>query len=171
MNILSSFAPSSCSKPVWLHFFFLEHRRRYLKKIHSLMCVCVFSELLFLTFTEQTTWVTFFKKWLFMFHRRKKLIQVLNNMRVNKWQNFHFGMNYPFNILSLLNTHCLFPHSNMHSGPKEMLSISAGHTCSVAFRLCALTLTLAQYVHTHTLVSDASHFSPITTSHTSPTAF
>jgi len=36
----------------------------------------------------------------FIFHRRKKIIQVQNDMRVSKSQNFHFfEENYPFNPL------------------------------------------------------------------------
>lgn len=34
-----------------------------------------------------------------MFHKRKKVLHILNEMRVSKWgQNFNFGMNYPFKI-------------------------------------------------------------------------
>ncbi len=40
---------------------------------------------------------TFFKISSFVFFRRKKLIQVWNNLKVTKWwQNFHFWVNYPF---------------------------------------------------------------------------
>ncbi len=34
-------------------------------------------------------------KYLFMFSRIEGFIQVWNNMRVSKWQNFHFWVNYP----------------------------------------------------------------------------
>jgi len=33
---------------------------------------------------------------LFVFCRRNKFTQVWNNLRVRKWQNFHFWVNYPF---------------------------------------------------------------------------
>jgi len=37
----------------------------------------------------------------FVFSRRNKFIQVWNNLRVRKWwQNFNFGVNYPFKIFS-----------------------------------------------------------------------
>ncbi len=36
----------------------------------------------------------FFRIFHFMFHRRKKVIQVWNNMKVSKLHNFHFRTNY-----------------------------------------------------------------------------
>ncbi len=48
----------------------------------------------------KTSWLqTFFKISSFVFSRTKKFIQVWNYLRVSKWwQNFHFWVNYPFNI-------------------------------------------------------------------------
>ncbi len=44
---------------------------------------------------------TFCKISYFMFNRRKKIIQVWNNLRVSKWwQNFHFWVNYLFKMNS-----------------------------------------------------------------------
>ncbi len=53
----------------------------------------------------KTAWLqTFFKISSFVFGRTKKFIQVWNYLRVNKWwQNFHFGVNYHFNIV----VHCI----------------------------------------------------------------
>ncbi len=34
----------------------------------------------------------------FVFNRTKKLIQIWNSLRVSKWQNFHFWVNYPFKV-------------------------------------------------------------------------
>ncbi len=52
----------------------------------------------------KTAWIkTFFKISSFVF-RTKKFIQVWNYLRVSKWwQNFHFWVNYPFNILKWQN--------------------------------------------------------------------
>jgi len=45
---------------------------------------------------QLTVWLpTFFKISSFVFSRRKKFIQVWNNLRI-WWQNFHFEVNYPF---------------------------------------------------------------------------
>ncbi len=41
---------------------------------------------------------TFFKMSSLIFGRTKKVIQIWNYIRVSKWwQNFYFGVNYPFN--------------------------------------------------------------------------
>jgi len=49
-----------------------------------------------------TVWVqTFFKTSWFIFSRRKKSIQVWNNLRVSKW-SLHLWANYPLNCASLL---------------------------------------------------------------------
>ncbi len=49
----------------------------------------------------KTAWLqTFFKISSFVFSRTKTFIQVWNYLRVSKWwQNFHFWVNYPFNII------------------------------------------------------------------------
>ncbi len=41
---------------------------------------------------------TFFKIASFVLDRTKKFKQVWNYMRVSKWQNFHFCVNYPFKV-------------------------------------------------------------------------
>ncbi len=54
----------------------------------------------------KTAWLqTFFKISSFVFGRTKKFIQVWDYLRVSKWwQNFHFWVNYPFNILMIFGT-------------------------------------------------------------------
>ncbi len=50
----------------------------------------------------------------FVFSRRKSVIQIWNNMKKSKWQNFHFWVNHPFKYISLFPTirlnNCLIFH-------------------------------------------------------------
>ncbi len=47
-----------------------------------------------------TAWLqTFFRISSFVFSRTKTFIQVWNYLRVSKWYNFYFWVNYPFNSL------------------------------------------------------------------------
>ncbi len=55
----------------------------------------------------KTAWLqTFFKISSFVFSRTETFIQVWNYLRVSKWwQNFHFWVNYPFNIKKMCIVH------------------------------------------------------------------
>ncbi len=68
-NVVIIYSPSCRSKPVYVSF---------------------------LCWTEKTTfWRIQRKK---MFNVRKKLIHVWNDIRLSKWQHFHFWVNYPFKL-------------------------------------------------------------------------
>ncbi len=43
---------------------------------------------------------TFFRISSFVFSRTKTFIQVWNNLRVSKWQNFNLWVNYPFKLVT-----------------------------------------------------------------------
>ncbi len=60
--------------------------------------------LLWKSIVPQNSWLqTFFRISSFVFGRTKKFIQVWNYLRVSKWwQNFHFWVNYPFNVFGVV---------------------------------------------------------------------
>ncbi len=80
-----------------ISFSYVEHKRRYFEEPNSFwspLTSTVGKEILWKT----TVWSpAFFKISYFVFNIRKKLKQVWNDMRVSRWQNFHFWMNCPFN--------------------------------------------------------------------------
>ncbi len=60
--------------------------------------------LLWKSIVPQNSWLqTFFRISSFVFGRTKKFIQIWNYLRVSKWwQNFHFWVNYPFNLFGVV---------------------------------------------------------------------
>ncbi len=97
----------------------------------------------------KTAWLqTFFKISPFVFGRTKTFIQVWNYLRVCKWQNFHFWVNYPFNVNTLVDLGCVAPTttSSVHTivlksmiclGPYVILT--RNHASNHRLRAVALT--------------------------------
>ncbi len=107
---LSSFTPSSSSKPVWMSLFCRTQRKIFWRMweteqfwgtidLHSIFFSYYGSQ-----WCPKTAWLqTFFKISSFVFGRTKTFIQVWNYLRVSKWwQNFHFWVNYPFKSLGYI---------------------------------------------------------------------
>jgi len=95
-------SPSSCCKPVWVSFFYWTQSNIFWRTIGTWapLTSIVFFFYYGSQWCQTTAWFqSFLKISSFVFSRRKKLIQVCNNLRVNKWwQNFHFWVEYPFKI-------------------------------------------------------------------------
>ncbi len=97
----------------------------------------------------KTAWLqTFFKISPFVFGWTKTFIQVWNYLRVCKWQNFHFWVNYPFNVNTLVDLGCVAPTttSSVHTivlksmiclGPYVILT--RNHASNHRLRAVALT--------------------------------
>ncbi len=64
-----------------------------------------------------------------LFYRRLKILQVWNDMRVNKWQNIHFWVNYSFELL--LNQEG--KQKNLESDPWASYSFDYGDWFSFVF--------------------------------------
>jgi len=78
-----------------------------------------------------TVWFqSFFKIYSFVFSRRKKLIQVCNNLRVSKWwQNFNFWVEYPMpKICRWMLAISLPLHHSKHNILLEYHGVNATHT-------------------------------------------
>ncbi len=112
MRILALFTliPSSCSKPVWIYFFYCfcwAQKKTFWRMLvtKQLLVAIDFHSIFFPYYGSQ--WLpsivrlpTFFKTSSFVFNSTNKFIQVWNNLMVSKlWQNFHFWLNYPFKYI------------------------------------------------------------------------
>ncbi len=110
MLIVIIYSLSCCTKPVLIFILVLNTKEDILKN-------GVTKQLLVPTYFESrktiygshwgpaTVWFPTFFKITFMFNRRKKLIQVLNNLIVSKWwHSFHLWVNYSFNVNKIKNT-------------------------------------------------------------------
>ncbi len=141
MKILSSFTHPQVVPNLYEVLCSAEHKGRYSEEwgkqssSGAPLTSIVFFSYYGSQWCPKTAWLqTFFKISSFVFSRTKKFIQVWNYLRVSKWwQNFHFWVNYPFNMtkivtrLGLCDTaarqqcklyiHLWFPHNaNCHSG-------------------------------------------------------
>ncbi len=111
MKILSSFTHPQVVPNLYECLCSAEHKGRYSEECGKQsssgapLTSIVFFFLLWKSMVPKTAWLqTFFKISSFVFSRTKKFIQVWNYLRVSKWwQNFHFWVNYPFNVTSFWN--------------------------------------------------------------------
>ncbi len=123
MKIVIIYSPSCRSKPVCTSFFCLTQNKIFwrmlvTKQFWFPLTFIVFIFYFFHNGSQQEPkhqhWSpAFFKISYFVFHRRRKCIQVWNNMRANKgWQNLNFSVNYPFlRDCSLKNANSLITYS------------------------------------------------------------
>ncbi len=103
MKILSSFTHPQVVSNLYECLCSAEHKGRYSEECgkQSSSGAPLTSIVFFSYYRSQwcpkTAWLqTFFKISSFVFCRTKTFIQVWNYLRVSKWQNFHFWVNYPF---------------------------------------------------------------------------
>jgi len=127
-----------------MSFFLLMNTKQDILKNdwnQTFVCNVHQSKQLFLFFVEKkyygnqwcpsTVWFqSFFKIYSFVFSRRKKLIQVCNNLRVSKWwQNFNFWVEYPMpKICRWMLAISLPLHHSKHNILLEYHGVNATHT-------------------------------------------
>ncbi len=94
-----------------MNFFLSKYKRRYFL---SNSCFCHWLPKYYFPTMEfngyqQLFGRTFFKISSFVLNRRRKLIQICNNLKVSKWwQNFHVWLNHPFKL------HCFLKIKVIH---------------------------------------------------------
>ncbi len=103
MKILSSFTHPQVVPNLYECLCSAEHKGRYSEECGKQsssgapLTSIVFFSYYGSQWCPKTAWLqTFFKISSFVFGRTKNFIQVWNYLRVSKWQNFHFWVNYPF---------------------------------------------------------------------------
>ncbi len=105
MKILSSFTHPQLVPNLYECVCSAEHKGRYSEECGKLsssgapLTSIVFFSYYGSQWCPKTAWLqTFFRISSFVFSRTKTFIQVWIYLRMSKWwQNFHFGVNYPFN--------------------------------------------------------------------------
>ncbi len=97
VNLSINYSPLRCSNPVWLTWKNIFWRMLVSKQFWFPLTSILWPKSTMGVSVPEAVWVqTFFKIFYFVFHRRKKVITVWNDMRVNKWwQNFKVWVNYP----------------------------------------------------------------------------
>ncbi len=101
-----------------------EHKGRYSEECEQ-FCGIVFVLLLWKSMVPKTAWLqTFFRISSFVF-RSNTFIQVWNDLRASKWQNFHFWVNYPFKVLfwTPLTFHSMYGQKQLKHSSKHFIKI------------------------------------------------
>ncbi len=105
LHFVVIYSPSSSSKPAWMSFFCWTQTKIFWRmwETEQFWGTIDFYSIFFSYGSQwcpKIAWLqTFIKIYSSVFGRTNKFIQVWNSLRMSKWwQNFHFWVNYPFNL-------------------------------------------------------------------------